>query len=170
MQRVLIMVVMIAVIGLVPYTARAEANLILPRYEAATRGRNIAIGVAIGSASVAIGSSVGYSQSDNATAGNLLITTALLSGIVAVFGPFYVSDATAEMRKWETLMETRNRYSRREIEAIVNERIFVGMSEEALVYSWGRPSKINRSSYGSDQWVYSSQYVYVENGEIDGWN
>lgn len=166
----LIILVMAALIGRVACPAYAEANLILPRYESAERSRNIAIGVGIGSASVAVGSSIGYAQSENTNEGNLLVTTALLSGIVAVFSPFYVSDATAEMRKWETLTETQNRYSRREIEAIVNKRIFVGMSEDALVYSWGRPSKINRSSYGSDQWVYSTQYVYVDNGRVDGWN
>ena len=44
------------------------------------------------------------------------------------------------------------------------------MPKEALEIAWGKPDKINRSSYGSDQWVYNGQYVYIENGKVKSWN
>ena len=67
----------------------------------------------------------------------------------------------------------------REINLINNEKIGIGMSEQALIYSWGKPHKINKSvgSYGTHkQYVYGcySQYsrptyVYVKNGSVTGW-
>lgn len=48
--------------------------------------------------------------------------------------------------------------------------ISVGMPLELLLISWGEPEKINRSSYGPDQYVYGDQYVYVEGGKITSWN
>lgn len=54
---------------------------------------------------------------------------------------------------------------------ILNQKIKVGMSIEELIRSWGVPKSINRSSYGSDQWVYDgSQYVYTEDGKVTDWN
>jgi hypothetical protein len=48
--------------------------------------------------------------------------------------------------------------------------ITVGMPEECVILAWGNPKKINRSSHGSDQWVYEDQYVYIENGIVTAWN
>ncbi len=66
-----------------------------------------------------------------------------------------------------------------EIQLIKEEKIRIGMSETALIASWGYPNKINRSvgSYGVDkQFVYgrysrysSPTYVYVENGKVISW-
>jgi hypothetical protein len=47
--------------------------------------------------------------------------------------------------------------------------ISIGMNEDQVIASWGKPSKINRSvgSWGSnEQWVYEDQfsYLYFENG------
>lgn len=51
--------------------------------------------------------------------------------------------------------------------------IQIGMSEAALVCSWGRPDRINTStgSWGTKkQWVYGTgQYVYTSNGRITSW-
>ena len=49
-------------------------------------------------------------------------------------------------------------------------KVRVGMPLELLLISWGEPEKINRSSYGPDQYVYGGQYVYVEDGKITSWN
>lgn len=54
-------------------------------------------------------------------------------------------------------------------------KIKVGIPVEILLLSWGKPNKINKSSYGPDQYVYgrqagSTQYVYVENGKVTAWN
>lgn len=43
------------------------------------------------------------------------------------------------------------------------------MSEKDLLISCGVPIEINRtvtSNGSSEQWVYPSQYVYVEDGEV----
>lgn len=54
-------------------------------------------------------------------------------------------------------------------DAILREVIKVGFTEEMTILSWGEPEKINRSTYG-DQWVYSGQYLYFENGLLKSWN
>ena len=41
--------------------------------------------------------------------------------------------------------------------------------KEMTLLSWGKPKSINSSTSG-DQWVYSSQYVYFENGILESWN
>ena len=53
---------------------------------------------------------------------------------------------------------------------ILKKTVKIGMPKEALEIAWGKPDKINRSSYGSDQWVYNGQYVYIENGKVKSWN
>jgi len=35
--------------------------------------------------------------------------------------------------------------------------------------AWGVPEKINKASYG-EQWVYSGQYLYFENGILKSFN
>ena len=58
------------------------------------------------------------------------------------------------------------------IDAIVDGKIFIGMMREYLILSWGEPERINKSagSWGvHEQFVYSSQYVYVENGIVTGY-
>jgi len=67
-----------------------------------------------------------------------------------------------------------------EIEWIKNEKIQRGMSECALIASWGEPYYINRStgSWGvHKRYVYQrvgpwnkSIYVYVENGVVNRWH
>jgi len=54
-------------------------------------------------------------------------------------------------------------------DAIENEKIFIGMTDEQAFLSWGKPRKNNRSVgvWGShEQWVYDSQYLYFENGKL----
>ncbi len=52
---------------------------------------------------------------------------------------------------------------------IMKGEITIGMTTEMLLLSWGEPDDINYASYG-DQWVYGTQYVYIENGKITAWN
>ena len=60
--------------------------------------------------------------------------------------------------------------------AIYNKQVIVGMNEEEVVQSWGRPHKINTTvtAKGRDeQWVYrraggADQYLYLTNGELRG--
>lgn len=54
-------------------------------------------------------------------------------------------------------------------ETICTSKIMIGMTEEDLILSWGRPEKINKtvvSGIVSEQYVYNNQYVYVENGKV----
>ena len=52
---------------------------------------------------------------------------------------------------------------------VLNEEIKVGMPEQLLINSWGRPEKINSSSYGNKQYVYGYNYVYVKDGKVVSW-
>lgn len=60
--------------------------------------------------------------------------------------------------------------------AIRNQRVFVGMSANDVIRSWGKPTSVNKTviaSTVSEQWVYSrgnigdNQYVYLRNGIVD---
>jgi hypothetical protein len=60
-------------------------------------------------------------------------------------------------------------------DAIHAGKIFVGMTADEVILSWGRPSKINATISGrgrSEQWIYrrgrigDDQYVYVDNGVV----
>lgn len=71
----------------------------------------------------------------------------------------------------------KEKFSEKEFQAIMNEIIYIGMSEAALIESYGNPDKINTTvtnSYILKQYVYNrafrrTTYVYVENGIINGW-
>lgn len=55
---------------------------------------------------------------------------------------------------------------------IVERKIWIGMTSEMAVDSWGSPKDINRTvtQYGtSEQWVYSSGYLYFDNGILKSW-
>lgn len=54
--------------------------------------------------------------------------------------------------------------------AVVQKKVFVGMTAEQATRSWGKPLRINRSSHGSDQWVYNSMNLYIEDGCVVSWN
>lgn len=60
--------------------------------------------------------------------------------------------------------------------AIVRRQVYEGMTAKQATQAWGSPSKINRSSSGSDQWVYyrdgaEMQFIYVDQkGCVTGWN
>lgn len=56
-----------------------------------------------------------------------------------------------------------------EYDLIINGKVRAGFTEEMVKMSWGEPEKINRSS-GGDQWVYSNQYLYFENGIMTAFN
>jgi hypothetical protein len=60
----------------------------------------------------------------------------------------------------------------RSIEAIACGSIMMGMTGDEVRASWGAPEHINStqlSSYLSEQWVYASDYVYLENGVVTSW-
>ncbi len=55
---------------------------------------------------------------------------------------------------------------------IVNGYIWLGMTKEMAIDSWGHPDDINKSvgSWGvHEQWIYGNQYLYFENGKLTSW-
>ena len=59
-----------------------------------------------------------------------------------------------------------------EVAVVRVEKVQLGMSEAALLCSWGRPERVNRSvgSWGEHkQYIYGGRYVYVENGKVTSW-
>lgn len=55
---------------------------------------------------------------------------------------------------------------------IRNGDIWIGMTSQMARYSMGSPKEVNRSvgSWGThEQWVYSSKYLYFENGTLTSW-
>ena len=63
-------------------------------------------------------------------------------------------------------------YSSQEIRTmVIRKQVVVGMKSTDVVKALGKPFRINRSSRGSDQWVYDGLYVYVDRyGCVEAWN
>jgi hypothetical protein len=53
--------------------------------------------------------------------------------------------------------------------AVIERKIFVGMTSEQAVMAWGRPERVNQTTTASsvsEQWVYGSSYLYFQNGKL----
>ena len=60
-------------------------------------------------------------------------------------------------------------WSQRAWKAIEEREVYIGMTKEMVLTSWGEPKDINRTvtEWGvHEQWVYGSQYLYFDNGEL----
>ena len=73
----------------------------------------------------------------------------------------------------ERALREKGVFSKLEMEMIMKSKIHLGMSEEALVCSWGLPDDLNvsvRERGDQREYVYHpDQYVYVEGGKVVGW-
>lgn len=153
-----------------PVLAQSEFE---PQYqEARTKsiwsGVGTAAGVVLLIVGITISSASSQEESYQLPIGGFLAAGA--GGGIGTFSGIMLAGSIGEMQRLDYAMEHESSFSARETEAVKNEDIFVGMSDEALIASWWRPYEINPSSYGPDQWVYGYQYVYVDDGEVDGWN
>ena len=80
-------------------------------------------------------------------------------------------------QKYALENELKEKYTEKEYDAIIHARVFIGMSEEALIASYGRPDDINYTvlkDYEEKQYVYNRpihtvEYIYVENGIVTGY-
>lgn len=57
-------------------------------------------------------------------------------------------------------------------EKIFNGYIWLGMTKEMIIDSWGETHRINRSVgvWGvHEQWIYSGSYLYIDNGILTSW-
>ncbi len=124
----------------------------------------------------------------------IFLFVAMLQGCAG--SPFRISMMSSEEIKAESTFNLCNAYafsgsSKAEVEllrrntipgsewlAIKKNKINIGMSEDSLACSWGRPERINTTvtRHGvRKQWVYSScdrckrRYVYTSNGSIVSW-
>ncbi len=69
--------------------------------------------------------------------------------------------------EWDKLVA---KYGYTMVNCALETRLKVGMPEELLLYSYGKPDHINYESYGK-QYVYEDgDCVYVKNGKVTGWN
>ena len=71
-----------------------------------------------------------------------------------------------EKKEWDNLVK---KYGLTMMKLVFDRKIKVGMPEKLLIYSWGKPEKINSSSYGNKQYVYDNDYVYVKDGKVVSW-
>ncbi|MCR4658932.1 MAG: hypothetical protein K5650_01405 [Bacteroidales bacterium] len=71
-----------------------------------------------------------------------------------------------EKTEWDNLVK---KYGLSMMKLVLNEKIKVGMPEKLLIYSWGKPERINSSSDGRKQYVYDNDYVYVKDGKVVSW-
>jgi hypothetical protein len=70
------------------------------------------------------------------------------------------------LRQSETL---KKKYGLDNWKKIIDGNVNVGMTSEMCRWSWGEPSKINRTTTArgnNEQWVYSNNYLYFENGVL----
>jgi hypothetical protein len=59
------------------------------------------------------------------------------------------------------------KWSNKVCSAIVESKIFIGMTGEQVVASWGEPNNINRTitiNVKHEQWIYAHHYLYFDNG------
>lgn len=75
-----------------------------------------------------------------------------------------------EIEKRKTMLERK--YGVDIALRIFEKKIWIGMTKDMLLESWGRPNDINRTvgSWGvHEQCIYTSAYVYIENGVVTSW-
>ena len=118
----------------------------------------------------------GGGYSDDANAMRILGYAGVALGLYLVYVGYV--GVTKAIAKVESLTRAKiagsSSFSSRERKAIMSGDIFLGMSEKALLLSWGDPEDVNTSvgDWGTHkQYVYGDfgPYVYVENGIVTSW-
>jgi hypothetical protein len=82
------------------------------------------------------------------------------------------SDSLRQIEEKKFLKEMIKKYGKKWGKIVGEKEIMIGMTKEMVLDSWGRPNDINRTvgSWGvHEQWVYSSSYLYFENGKLTSW-
>jgi hypothetical protein len=72
----------------------------------------------------------------------------------------------------ERKTELIKKYGTEVAQKILAKKIWIGMTTEMALESWGEPDDNNRSvgSWGvHEQWIYDDTYVYFENGKLTSW-
>ena len=114
-----------------------------------------------------------------------------LSGCASIIGfpqkITYLSNAEVEKLSLDKLCQAKNLFPKKvrpalqkkgvfdksELDLIMRRRIQLGMSEEGLLCSWGKPKDVNTSvgAWGvHKQYVYGlGLYVYIKKGKVTSW-
>jgi len=89
---------------------------------------------------------------------------------------FKASSAEYDKRIQENKMrvnELNKKYGSEIAQKVLDEKIWIGMTTDMAIESWGKPSETNRDvgSWGvHEQWVYGDGvYLYFENGKLTSW-
>lgn len=84
-----------------------------------------------------------------------------------------VDKLSPDERRRRSFVRENSGLSERQRRAILEGKIYIGMSKEMARASWGRPSDVNRTirqNYVKEQWVYSRyrdrSYVYFRDGTV----
>lgn len=76
----------------------------------------------------------------------------------------------SEKRERAKLISSKfDKYGNVVVQKIIDGKIWVGMTDDMAISSWGKPNKINKtvSSFGAkEQWVYNDEYLYFEDGKL----
>ncbi len=65
-----------------------------------------------------------------------------------------------------------NKYGQYIAKKIIDGEIWLGMTKDMTIESWGEPDKINRTVNSisvNEQWIYGNKYLYFENGKLVSW-
>ncbi|UZD21166.1 hypothetical protein [Algoriphagus halophytocola] len=66
--------------------------------------------------------------------------------------------------------EIISKYGQQDGNRIIDRKVWIGMSEDMLLESWGKPRRVNTTTtkYGiKKQYVYFERYVYLDNGIVE---
>lgn len=66
----------------------------------------------------------------------------------------------------------KNKFGPTITKKILDSKIWIGMTKDMTIESWGKPKDINRTvgEWGvHEQWIYTNTYLYFENGKLKSW-
>lgn len=93
----------------------------------------------------------------------LLLTMAVATGCAGMTPPPTEEELSARGR---ALCEEHPAWSSDFCNQIVHHKVSLGMTQEQVQLSWGKPDRINRTASlrgdSTEQWVYGRQYLYFE--------
>ena len=95
----------------------------------------------------------------NKMGNKVLVRYSSVLGTWALGRTFKKSDAKDYIKK----------FGNKQFENILQGKCIIGMTKEMCKLAWGEPNKINETIYlnkNSEQWVYSDNYLYFDNGKL----
>jgi hypothetical protein len=173
MKKILVLII---ILGFVAQAVAAD-SIFQPQYLEYKTNKTIGIILTVAGSVLAIIGLVLVSPPDD---GSGSYSDTLVEGFIAAgagggmagggSAVWYIAQKNID--RMELAMENERSFTHREKNAILEKTIFIGMSNLALLASYGSPQDVNIStgSWGTHkQYVYGYEYVYVENGVVTSW-